>query len=72
MSRGAPQRRGAARETALRLTARRQFAGVRKAQDTARRGGASVYGCCKPGFTHQTVALARNRASGFGGAWQVR
>ncbi|HAV0157079.1 TPA: hypothetical protein JFV33_004069 [Salmonella enterica] len=23
-------------------------------------------------FTHQTVASARNRASGFGGAWRVR
>ncbi|EFF0571481.1 hypothetical protein L2071_005150, partial [Escherichia coli] len=23
-------------------------------------------------FTHRTVATARNRASGFGGDWQVR
>lgn len=30
-------------------------------------------GRCKPGvFTHRTVAAARNRASGFGGDWQVR
>ena len=30
-------------------------------------------GRCKPGvFTHRTVATARNRASGFGGDWQVR
>ena len=38
MSRDPPQRRGAARETALRLTARRQFAGVQQAQATARKG----------------------------------
>ncbi|EGA3603588.1 hypothetical protein VQ422_005036 [Salmonella enterica] len=56
MSRGAPQRRGAVRETALRLTSRRHLAGMQGAPGTARRGGASVYGCCKPGFTHQTVA----------------
>jgi len=41
MSRDPPQRRGAARETALRLTARRQFAGVQQAQATARQGDAS-------------------------------
>lgn len=41
MSRDPPQRRGAARETALRLTARRSLARVQKAQATARQGGAS-------------------------------
>ena len=43
MSRDPPQRRGAARETALRLTARRSlfFDGVQGAQATARQGGAS-------------------------------
>lgn len=43
MSRDPPQRRGAARETALRLTARRPliFDGVPGAQATARQGDAS-------------------------------
>ena len=36
-------------------------------------GGRDRNGRCKPGvFTHRTVATARNRASGFGGDWQVR
>ena len=47
-SRGPPQRRGAARETALRLTARRQFAGVQKAQATARQGRRDRNGRSKP------------------------
>ena len=41
MSRDPPQRRGAARETAVPLTARRSLAGVQGAQGTARQGGAS-------------------------------
>ncbi|HDS3500273.1 hypothetical protein [Enterobacter cloacae] len=41
MSRVPPQRRGAARETAVPLTPRRQCAGVHKAQVTARQGGAA-------------------------------
>ena len=41
MSRDPPQRRGAARETAVPLTARRSLAGVQGAQATARQGGAS-------------------------------
>ena len=39
MSRDPPQRRRSGSETTLRLTARRQFAGVQKAQDTARKKG---------------------------------
>ncbi|MBY5083890.1 hypothetical protein K4X40_25430 [Klebsiella pneumoniae] len=39
-SRNPPQRRRSGSETALRLTARRQFAGVRKAQVTARKRAA--------------------------------
>ena len=41
MSRDPPQRRGAARETAVPLTARRSLAVVQGAQGTARQGGAS-------------------------------
>ncbi|EIJ8479575.1 hypothetical protein L4L00_001080 [Salmonella enterica] len=41
MSRVPPQRRGAARETAVPLTPRRQYAGGHKAQATARQGGAA-------------------------------
>jgi hypothetical protein len=48
MSRVTPQRRGAADETAVRLTARRRYAGVRGALATARQGGVSVHGYCKP------------------------
>ncbi len=61
------------RETALRLTSRRPFAGMPGAQATARQRRRDRNGRCKPGvFTHRTVATARNRASGFGGDWQVR
>ncbi len=61
------------RETALRLTFRRPFAGMPGAQATARQGWRDRSGRCKPGvFTHRTVATARNRASGFGGDWRVR
>ncbi|WP_432757477.1 pilus protein [Escherichia coli] len=43
------------------------------AQATARQRRRDRNGRCKPGgFTHRTVATARNRASGFGGDWQVR
>ncbi len=56
------------RETALPLTSRRPFAGMRGAQATARQRRRYCSGRCKPGvFTHRTVATARNRASGFGG-----
>ncbi|EGK1810179.1 hypothetical protein ACFLI8_004466 [Salmonella enterica] len=54
-SRGPPQRRGAARETALRLTARRQFAGVRKAQATARQGRRDRNGRSKPAVDVATL-----------------
>ena len=61
------------RETALPLTSRRPFAGMPGAQATARQRRRDRNGRCKPGvFTHRTVAAARNRASGFGGDWQVR
>ncbi|EIG83193.1 hypothetical protein EC12741_B0121 [Escherichia coli 1.2741] len=61
------------RETALPLTSRRPFAGMPGAQATARQRRRDRSGRCKPGvFTHRTVATARNRASGFGGDWQVR
>ena len=61
------------RETALRLTSRRPFAGMPGAQVTARQRRRDRNGRCKPGvLTHRTVATARNRASGFGGDWQVR
>ncbi len=61
------------RETALRLTSRRPFAGMPGAQATARQRRRDRNGRCKPGvFTHRTVATARNRASGFGGDWRVR
>ncbi len=61
------------RETALRLTSRRPFAGMPGAQATARQRRRDRNGRCKPGvFTHRTVAAARNRASGFGGDWRVR
>ncbi len=60
-------------ETALPLTSRRPFAGMPGAQATARQRRRDRNGRCKPGvFTHRTVATARNRASGFGGDWQVR
>nr|BBV19856.1 hypothetical protein [Escherichia coli] len=37
------------------------------------RGGATGTVAASLGvFTHRTVATARNRASGFGGDWQVR
>ncbi|EBY8080171.1 hypothetical protein FVJ21_21655 [Salmonella enterica subsp. enterica serovar Coeln] len=36
------------------------------------RGGATGTVAASPVFTHRTVATARNRASGFGGDWQVR
>ncbi|EII2810071.1 hypothetical protein LG734_005126, partial [Salmonella enterica subsp. enterica serovar Java] len=36
------------------------------------RGGATGTVVASRIFTHQTVASARNRASGFGGAWRVR
>lgn len=39
MSRNPPQRRKARARNGVRLTARRQFAGVQKAQDTARKKG---------------------------------
>ncbi len=43
------------------------------AQATARQRRRDRNGRCKPGvLTHRTVATARNRASGFGGDWQVR
>ncbi|EFK68143.1 hypothetical protein HMPREF9347_03000 [Escherichia coli MS 124-1] len=49
------------------------FAGMPGAQVTARQRRRDRNGRCKPGvFTHRTVATARNRASGFGGDWQVR
>ncbi|EAN3448703.1 hypothetical protein A7S34_22235 [Salmonella enterica] len=54
-SRDPPQRRGAARETALRLTARRQFAGMRKAQATARQGRRDRNGRSKPAFDVATA-----------------
>ena len=61
------------RETALRLTSRRPFAGMPGAQATARQRRRDRNGRCKPGvLTHRTVAAARNRASGFGGDWRVR
>ncbi|CAA6624923.1 Uncharacterised protein [Escherichia coli] len=51
----------------------RSFAGMPGAQVTARQRRRDRNGRCKPGvFTHRTVATARNRASGFGGDWQVR
>ncbi len=47
--------------------------GVQGAQVTARQRRRDRNGRCKPVvFTHRTVATARNRASGFGGDWQVR
>ncbi len=74
MGRDPSQRReSAVCETALRLTSRRPFAGMPGAQATARQRRRDRNGRCKPGvFTHRTVATARNRASGFGGDWQVR
>ncbi|EJE9730217.1 TPA: hypothetical protein ACWV6T_004736 [Salmonella enterica subsp. enterica serovar Muenchen] len=42
-------------------------AGMQGAQDTARRSGATGTVAASRIFTHQTVASARNRASGFGG-----
>ncbi|HAG0017600.1 TPA: hypothetical protein G8O67_004989 [Salmonella enterica] len=52
-------------------------AGMQGAQDTARQatGGWAAHpftDAASRVFTHQTVASARNRASGFGGAWRVR
>ncbi|RAP73164.1 MULTISPECIES: hypothetical protein [Enterobacterales] len=59
MSRDPPQRRGAARETALPLTPRRQFAGVHKAQVTARKkGGVSACGYCTPAVDVRLQTLA--------------
>ncbi|MDT5396567.1 Uncharacterised protein [Escherichia coli] len=60
------------RETALRLTSRRPFAGMPGAQATARQRRRDRSVAASPGFTHRTVATARNRASGFGGDWRVR
>ena len=59
MSRDPPQRRGAARETALPLTPRRQFAGGHKAQVTARKkGGVSACGYCKRAVDVRLQTLA--------------
>ncbi|MXE35401.1 hypothetical protein E4T96_18225 [Shigella flexneri] len=43
----------------MRLTARRQFAGVPKAQDTARQGRRIRNGCCKPAFASGWKPAAR-------------
>lgn len=48
MSRVTPQRRGAADETALPLTARCILPGCMERRPRRNRGGASVHGCCKP------------------------
>ena len=59
MSRDPPQRRSAARETALPLTPRRQFAGGHKAQVTARKkGGVSACGYCRPAVDVRLQTLA--------------
>ena len=49
------------------------FAGMRERRSRRDRGGATGTGRCKPGvFNASGPATARNRASGFGGDWQVR
>ncbi len=73
MSRDPPQRRRARARNGVAPTSRRPFAGMPGAQATARQRRRDRNGRCKPVvFTHRTVATARNRASGFGGDWQVR
>ncbi|EHQ1784610.1 hypothetical protein NW510_004552 [Salmonella enterica] len=46
--------------------------GVRGAPSPARQWRRDRSGRCKPGFQTSDRSEARNRASGFGGAWQVR
>ena len=59
-------------QTALPLTSRRSFAGMPERRPRRDRGGATGTVAASRVFTHRTVATARNRASGFGGDWQVR
>ncbi|EHZ9530627.1 hypothetical protein K6X84_002403 [Salmonella enterica] len=65
-SRDPPQRRGAASETALRLTARRQFAGMRKAQATARQGRRDRNGRSKPAVDVATAGMETRCPEGAG------
>ena len=46
--------------------------GCRERRPRRDRGGATGTVAASRVFTHRTVAAARNRASGFGGDWQVR
>ncbi|ENN1386772.1 hypothetical protein ABSV71_004631, partial [Salmonella enterica subsp. enterica serovar Typhimurium] len=55
MSRNPPQRRDAARETALRLTARQPYRRGAKAQETARQGRRDRNGRSKPAVDVATV-----------------
>ena len=61
----------AAAKTALPLTARRPFAGVRKAQATARQRRRIRNGCCKPAVDvrHQTLAGRPETAWRVSGVW---
>ncbi|EFB0088229.1 hypothetical protein ACQR7C_26560 (plasmid) [Salmonella enterica] len=56
MSRGAPQRRGAVRETALRLTARRLHRRGAMSAGNGATGRRIRLRMLQAGFTHQTVA----------------
>ncbi|EFW6053082.1 hypothetical protein H3Z08_002749 [Salmonella enterica] len=46
--------------------------GCRERRPGRDRGGATGTVAAGLVFTHRTVAVARNRASGFGGDWRVR
>ncbi|GHL05981.1 hypothetical protein ECZU21_49940 [Escherichia coli] len=50
----------------------RSLPGCRERRSRRDRGGATGTVAASRVFTHRTVATARNRASGFGGDWQVR
>ncbi len=67
-----PQRRRARARNGVALTSRRPLPGCQERRPRRDRGGATVRSLQARVFTHRTVATARNRASGFGGDWQVR
>ncbi|EHE8613154.1 TPA: hypothetical protein ACW45H_004791 [Salmonella enterica subsp. enterica serovar Newport] len=72
MSRGAPQRRGAVRETALRLTARQLHRrGAMSAGDGAT-GRRIRLRMLQAGFYASDRSVSPKPRRGFGGAWQVR
>ncbi|MBP1521227.1 hypothetical protein IVU49_25390 [Salmonella enterica subsp. enterica serovar Worthington] len=67
-----PQRREARFAKRRCPTSRRSFAGMPSAGHGATEAARPERSLQARVFTHRTVATARNRASGFGGDWQVR